>query len=311
MAAIVNPKKSALNKMGLFYLLIVYIVWGSTYLAIRVGLREGAGFTPFVFGSMRALCAGAILLFIGTITKQRIKLTRKELLILAGSGILLWTGGNGFVMLGETHADSSMAALIVSGTPIFVMLIDSFIDRKKPSLITIVSLLTGTAGIVVLSMPVIMSGIKADILSVFMFVLASLSWSAGTVVQSRNPLNLSPAVASGYQCFFGGMGFVVIAFALREPIPTPIGEAWIAWAYLVVFGSVIAFTAFLQALQLLPTPIVMTYSYVNPIIAVILGWIILAEKITPWTIAGAILVLLAVNGVFRERKKHQQIVEHK
>ena len=283
--------------------MIVYIVWGSTYLAIRVGVRDGAGFTPFIFGTLRALTAGAILLSIGALTRQRLRLTRKEFFILAASGILLWVGGNGLVMLGETRADSGTAALIISSTPIFVMLIEAFIDHKKPSLYLVGSLLIGTAGIGVLSMPLIRSGLRADLVSIILFTLGAFCWSIGTVLQSRNRVNLPPAVMSGYQMVFGGIGFGLIALGLKEPFPHPIFEAWMAWGYLVLFGSIIAFTSFIRVLHLLPTRIVMTYSYVNPIIAVLLGWLILGEKITIWTIAGAALVLIGISGVFRERKK--------
>ena len=93
----------------------------------------------------------------------------------------------------------------------------------------------------------------------------------------------------------------MLVLIFREPLPSPNPQAWAAFGYLVVFGSLLAFTAFVQALRLLPAKIVITYSYVNPVIAVFLGWVILGESITIWTIAGASLVLLGVTGVFRER----------
>jgi len=98
---------------------------------------------------------------------------------------------------------------------------------------------------------------------------------------------------------FGGIFFALIALIVREPLPTPTTEAWLAWGYLVIFGSVIAFTSFVTALQILPTRLVTTYSYVNPVIAVLLGWLILGEPITYWTIAGGVLVLIGVTGIYR------------
>jgi drug/metabolite transporter (DMT)-like permease len=287
------------SKAGYFHLAIVYVVWGSTYLAIRVAVREGAGFTPFVMGAMRVLAAGIILLTIGMIMKQRMRLTRTEFLTLLASGVLLWTGGNGLVVFGEQMADSAVAALIIASVPIWVAIIEAILDRKIPSALLVGSLLVGTSGIVVLSMPLILSGLRAEVLSILAMVLASLSWAGGSVLQSRNRVNLAPAVSSGYQSLFGGIGFVIVALVLREPLPHPIPQAWLAWGYLVIFGSTIAFTSYVQALHLLPTKIVITYSYVNPIIAVLLGWFILSEQVTPWTIGGAALVLLGVAGVFR------------
>jgi drug/metabolite transporter (DMT)-like permease len=100
---------------------------------------------------------------------------------------------------------------------------------------------------------------------------------------------------------FGAIGFAIVALLLGEPKPTPTPQAWAAFAYLVIFGSVFAFTAYVTALQKLPTRIVMTYAYVNPVLAVLLGWAVLNEQITIWTIGGSLLVLLGVAGVFRER----------
>lgn len=299
-----SSAKHSLNKAGLLYLLIVYVVWGSTYLAIRVGVREGSGFTPFMFGAMRVFVAGAILLAWAAIMRQRLLPTRRELLILFSSGILLWAAGNGLVLLGETRADSGLAALIIASTPIWVALVQGIWDRKMPSLLLIGSLLVGSIGIIILSMPTIQSGLKGDFLSILAIILASLTWAVGSVIQSRNPSGLSPVVNSAYQMIFGGVGFAILAIVLQEPLPHPTPEAWAAWGYLVVFGSIIAFTSYVQALQLLPITIVSTYSYVNPIIAVILGWLILGEKITVWTIGGAIFLLIGITGVIRSHQKH-------
>ena len=296
-------KKSSLNKIGLLHLLVVYIIWGSTYLAIRVGVRPGSGFTPFVFGAMRTLTAGTILLALAALTHQRLRLTRKELFTLAASGLLLWLGGNGLVTFAEQRADSGLAALVIAGVPIWVAIYNAIASRKMPSLLVIGALLIGMAGIVLLSMPLLLSGVKADLLSVIVIITASISWAGGAWLQSRTKIDLSPGVSSGYQMFFGGIGYALTALALREPLPTPIPQAWLAWSYLVVFGSLLAFTSFIQALRMLPTNIVMTYSYVNPVIAVILGWVILNEQITYWTVAGAALILLGVTGAFRAHNR--------
>jgi drug/metabolite transporter (DMT)-like permease len=263
-------EKQPLSRAGLFHLAIVYVVWGSTYLAIRVGVREGSGFTPFMLGAMRVLAAGVILLVVARLGKQRLRLARREYVALAGSGLLLWWGGNGLVMLAEVHTDSGITALIIAGVPIWVMMIEALLDRKKPSLLAVGSLLLGFAGIALLSMPLLLSGVRADAFSVVVMLCASLCWSMGTVLQSRSRLQVTPTVASAYQLLAGGVGFVLTAMVLREPLPQPIPEAWLAWGYLVVFGSLIAFTSYIRVIQILPMRIVTTYSYVNPIIAVLL-----------------------------------------
>ncbi len=227
--------------------------------------------------------------------------------MLIASGFLLWIGGNGLVVLAEQRIDSGLAALVVASTPIWVALFESLLDRKMPSLLLIGSLVVGFSGIIILSLPLLTSGVRADILSILAVLLASFSWSSGLVLQTREPVSLSKGVSSGYQQLFGGLFFVLIALLVQEPLPVPTTEAWLAWGYLVLFGSILAFTAFVSALQTLPTSLVTTYAYVNPVIAVLLGWMILREPITSWTIVGGFFVLVGVTGIFRvnNKKAHQ------
>lgn len=296
----VRPQKTV-SWAGLFHLSVVYLVWGSTYLAIRVAVREGSGFPPFTMVALRVLLGGGLLLLWAASTHNRIRPSRRELAILAGSGLLLWLGGNGLVTWAEQRADSGYAALLVAAVPIWVALIEAVLDRKMPSLLLMGSLLIGFTGIILLSLPVLTSGARADLWSTVALLLAGLSWGNGMVLQSRNPVALAPRVSSGYQQISGGLGIAMVALLVGEPWPTPAPEAWLAWGYLVVFGSVFAFTSFVQALRLLPINIAMTHAYVNPVIAVLLGWLLLREPITLWTVGGATLVLLGVAGVFRTR----------
>ncbi|MBL7162951.1 MAG: EamA family transporter [Anaerolineales bacterium] len=287
---------------GLLNLFVVYFVWGSTYLAIRVAVREGSGFPPFALGAMRVLPAAAILIALGALARKRVRLTRRELVTLIFSGLLLWLGGNGMVNWSEQRADSSIAALMIAATPIWVAITEAILDRRLPSLRFAGALMIGFSGIAVLSWPVLRSGVRADILAIIGLLIAGFSWGLGTILQSRRPVGVQSVVSAGYQQLFGGIGFVLIFLLSSEPVPNPIPEAWWAWGYLVVFGSLFSFTAYVRAVELLPTSIVMTYPYVNPVIAVFLGWIILNEPITMWTIAGAVLVLLGVAGIFQERR---------
>ena len=264
-------------------------------------MREGAGFPPFAMGAMRAAAAGGLLLFGAACVRSRLRLTKEELFVLAAAGIFLWTGGNGLVIWAEQRAASGYAALLVGSAPIWVAVTEALLDRRPPSWLLAGSLLTGFAGLAVLSLPLLTAGTKADYLSILALLLASVSWAAGSVLQNRRPPKVSPLVSSGYQHLFGGLGFIAAALLLHEPLPHPTAEAWWAWGYLVVFGSLAGFTSFIQALRLLPTSIAMTYSYVNPVIAVFLGWLILREPVTAWTVGGTALVLLGLAGIFRDR----------
>ncbi len=289
---------------GMLNLFVVYFVWGSTYLAIRVAVREGSGFPPFALGALRVLPAALILIAWGAATHKRIMISRQEFVTLLFSGLLLWLGGNGLVNWSEQRADSSVAALTIAATPIWVAIIEAILDRRMPSVRFIGALLIGFSGIAVLSWPVLRTGIRADILSILGLLAAGFSWGSGTILQSRRPVGVQSAVSAGYQQLFGGIGFLLIFVLSNEPAPNPVPEAWWAWGYLVVFGSIFSFTAYVRAVELLPTSVVMTYPYVNPVIAVFLGWVILNEPITTWTLAGAVLVLLGVAGIFHERRRN-------
>lgn len=130
----VPAQNSRVKSAGLFYLSVVYIIWGSTYLAIRVAVREGSGFPPFTMGMTRLFLAGVLLLLWAVLRKMPIRPSREEILVLVSSGLLLWTGGNGLVMWATQHANSGLAALIVASAPIWAALIETLINRRVPSL---------------------------------------------------------------------------------------------------------------------------------------------------------------------------------
>ena len=142
---------------------------------------------------------------------------------------------------------------------------------------------------------------RADLKSILALLGASLSWATGSVLQGRRPVSLAPQVSAGYQSLAGAVGFVILVALTGEPQPAPTLPALLALGYLAIFGSVVAFTAYVITLRDLPMSVAMTYAYVNPVIAVFLGNLILKEPITIWTIMGAALVILGVAGVFRAR----------
>jgi drug/metabolite transporter (DMT)-like permease len=286
---------------GLLSLLAIYVAWGSTYLAIRVAVREGAGWGPFWLGAARVLAAAAVLFALNWLRGARLRPSRFELLTLAGTGVLMWVGGNGIVNWAEQRVDSGLAALVVGTAPLSVAAMEAAIDRRPPSLRFAASLAIGMSGLVVLTYPMLRAGVTADVLGVLGLALAGVSWGYGSIVLNRRRLPLDPIVVAGWQQLAGGIGFVVLALAVREPLPRPTPEAWAAWAYLMVVGSLVAFSCFVYALKVLPTSVVMTYAYVNPAIAVVLGWLILGEPITGFTLLGMALILAGVWGVFHDR----------
>jgi drug/metabolite transporter (DMT)-like permease len=291
---------------GLLHLLVTYVVWGSTYLFIRMAVREGAGWGPFWLGAARVLVAAPILFAFSRARGARLKPTRVELGILVATGVLMWVAGNGGVNWAEQRVDSGLAALIVGTTPIWVALMESLIDRRLPSLLLTFSLTVGFGGLVVLTYPMLKDGVGSDFFGVLAIVFAALSWGFGTIVISRRPVALEPIVISAWQQLAGGIGFTAVALLVGEAAPQPTTQAWVAWAYLVVFGSLLAYTSFVYAIKLLPATLVMTYAYVNPMIAVLLGWLILSEPITGYTLAGMVLIVCGVYGVFREKGRRPE-----
>ena len=286
------------------HLLIVYIVWGSTYLGIRVAVQEGSGFPPMIMSATRVFAGSLILIALARfIKKQSLRLTKEEWGGLSISGLALWGGGNGLLAIAEMTVPSGYAALIISCTPIWVAIIESILDKKRPSVFLIISLLIGVAGIAVLNWPAIIAGNLNDLKGLFLLIIAGLSWGAGSIYQKRKNIHTTPEISSAVQQFTGGIALLITSFIISEPTMNPVPSAWWAWGYLIIFGSVIAFTSFVKALKLLPPNIVFTYAFVNPVVAVLLGFIILGEPITPWTFAGATLVLVGVLGVFKEQKE--------
>jgi drug/metabolite transporter (DMT)-like permease len=151
----------------------------------------------------------------------------------------------------------------------------------------------------VIGYPSLRTGVRADALAAAALLFASFSWGGGSLLQRRMPLTLNPVVSGGYQILFGGISVALVSLAFAEPLPRPTASAWLGFGFLLVFGSLVSFTSFLKALQLLPTRVVFTYSYVNPVLAAVFCWLILGERIAPATFGGAALVLLGVAGAFR------------
>ena len=288
-----------LSRRGLFHLFVVYTVWSTTYLAMRVGVHPDNGFPPFLFGALRMVVAAILLFGLARWQKQPLFSNRSELTLLAVVGNLLWMGGNGMVLWAAQYAGSGFASLVVSSAPIWATLIELVCYRKKPSLLLLLSLFIGFAGVAVLSVPSLGRGASQDMLAVVALVLSAVCWASGSVLQSRRRVHLSAQVMSAYHQLFASIGFLLVSLLVGEPTPQPTTSAWLAWLYLVFFGSVFAFTSYILSLQLLPLNIAMTYAYVNPVLALFLGWLLLDEPIGVWTVWGAALVLLSVFGIFR------------
>ena len=290
-----------LDRRGLAHLVVVYLAWGSTYLGIRLAVGGEGGFPPFTMAMLRVFAAAAVLLGWARTRGERVLPRGREWVLLGGSGLLLWVGGNGLVTWAELRASSGLAALLVAAMPLWGESINLALDRRAPSPFMVVSILLGFAGVGVLSWPVLRAGNHGDIAAVVGLLLAPLFWAAGSIWFQRRRPDLSVRAVSGWQQLLGGVGLAAMALGRGEAWSRPDAAAWAAWGYLVVVGSIFAFTSYVITLQRLPYRVVMTYAYVNPVIAVFLGWLLAHEAVNAWTLAGAGLVVAGVVGVFRHR----------
>ncbi|MFF9475200.1 EamA family transporter [Streptomyces roseolus] len=285
-------------------LAIVYVVWGSTYLAIRFVVET---IPPFLASGSRFIVAGLLLaaLVAWRHGPAALKVDRRRLGSAALVGLLLILGGNGLVNLAETTVPSGLAALLIAAVPVFVVLLRTAAG-ERPGLGAYGGVLIGLGGLAVLTVPGL-SG-EVGIGGVLLVLLAALLWSAGTVSSARLPMPANPFTASVYEMLAGGVGGVVVGLLRGEHRGFDPGEvatgSWVALGYLVVFGSLIAFTAYAWLIQSAPVSLAATYAYVNPVVAVLLGTLILGEALTwPILLGGGIVVAAVCLIVSTERRR--------
>lgn len=294
---------ASLPARGLFHLSVVYLVWGSTYLAIRIAVQGSHGFPPFLLGALRLLPGGLLLLAWSAFKRRTVRITRQQLLWAALSGSLLWVGGNGLVMVAEQHAASGYSALMMGMVPIWVAVLELTAQRRRASALLVGGLALGLLGLGVLTYPTIRGGGPAGMEGVAALFGASLCWASGLVLQRRRLPDIDPVVSSAWQQLLAGSVFALLAGTLGEGWPAPTVMAIGALTYLLVVGSLLAFTSFILATRLLPTTVVTTYSYVNPLVAVLLGALVLGESVTWYTALGGLFLLMGVGSVIRSHTK--------
>jgi drug/metabolite transporter (DMT)-like permease len=276
---------------------LVYVFWGSTYLAI--GITSAEGIPPFVMCAMRFLIAGPIMLVACAVFGRSIHISKQEAVRLATIGGLLLVGGNGGLAWAEQYVPTGFAALIVAVTPIWFLVLESFIFRgDRFSRRGLIGLAMGIVGIAVLVSPKIT---HRDALGIMQLVgsisllFSSFSWAVGSVLSRKWQMKVDPLVATGWEMVFAGVGHSVLTTLTGQMHHAVFNRRGVmAVLYLVVFGSWIGYTAYIWLLKHVPTPKVATYAYVNPIVAVFLGWIVLHERFDRFILAGSVVIIAAV-----------------
>ena len=275
----------------------VYLLWGSTYLAIKYAI---ATMPPFLMAGSRFVLAGGILTLAGRASATYERPTLAQWRTSALVGALLLVGGNGLIVLAERTLPSSLAALLVASEPFWVVLLGWWwLGQARPSGRVALGLLLGFGGVYLLVGEQLAAGAgRAQLGGVGLVLLAAFSWAAGSIYGLRAPRPRSPVLASGMQMLAGGALLLGLGTATGEWHGLRPGQfgaaAWLGWGYLVVFGSLVAFTAYSWLLQHAPPARVATYAYVNPVVAVLLGWALLHEALTPQMLAGAAVVVGSV-----------------
>ena len=273
----------------------VYIIWGSTYLGIRFAIQT---LPPFLMAAMRFLIAGGILfivsIFNGARFHQSFANWRRALLI----GALLLLCGNGGVTWAEKYVASSLAALLVATEPLWVVIFNWALSHRRPNARVLLGIFVGLAGVALLVSDGLGQSEKTGLISAGVVLLSSLAWASGSVYSNRNPIDAPTSMASGMQMLAGGGWLFLLALVtgdvkrlnLEHASWTSIG----AFAYLTIFGSLVVFTAYSWLLKNVTPARAATYAYVNPVVAVLLGWSIAAEPLTSKMILAAAIIVGSV-----------------
>ena len=274
-------------------LLAVYLVWGSTYLAIAIVVQT---MPPLLSAGVRFTVAGLLMAAWLAVRGTPLRVSARELGGAAIVGLLLLVGGNGFVMLAERTVASGLAALIVASIPLWIVVFRRIAGEAIGAEL-FAGVLLGLGGVAVLVVPGGLSG-TIDLAGALMLIGATLSWSFGTFLSPRLASPRNALVSTTYQMLTGGVVLLAVGSLLGEPAHLDPGrfsaQSLVALAYLVVFGSIVAFSAYTWLLQHAPVSLVATYAYVNPVVAVVLGAIVLAEPITSTMLAGAAIIVASV-----------------
>jgi drug/metabolite transporter (DMT)-like permease len=273
----------------------VYIIWGSTYLFIRIAVET---MPPLLMAGIRFLIAGAVLLAItsrmGGAARDPIGWPQWRATAIIGGLLLL--GGNGGVSFGEQYVPSGIVALLVATVPLFIALFGALVLGHRLGRLAVAGIVIGLLGTAVLLRPG--AGGSGDIAHMLLVLVSPLAWAIGSLYATRGPLPKRALVATGMEMLCGGVLLLLVGVISGEAGAVHLDRislaSWLSVLYLIVFGSLVAFSAYVWLLTKVATTAVSTYAYVNPLVAVLLGWAFLGERITGQTLLAGALIVIAV-----------------
>ena len=293
-----------------FCLAGICLIWGTTFLVMRIGVMH---FPPFLFAAIRQLTAGVLLTGFLLIVKREQFPSWNVLRIQAFRGFLMITCGNGLVSWAEVFVPSGLAAIICSTMPVLVILINLTINRTElPNWLIGLGVATGLSGILLVFSEYLGDFANPNYrMGIILIFVATLTWAIGSILTKRKNYDTSPFLSAGIQMFFGGLFCLPFSLAFDD-LNHVVWSSEVVYglAYLIIFGSVMAFSMYAYTLSHLPITIASLYSYINPLVAVVLGWLVLDEKLN-MKIGAAFLITVTgiylVNYGYQQQKKKKYI----
>jgi len=273
----------------------ICIIWGTTFLVMRIGVMQ---FPPFLFAAIRQIIAGILLAGFLLVVKKEKFPSLNVLRIQAFRGFLLITCGNGLVSWAEVFVPSGLAAIICSTMPVMVILINLTVNRSEtPNWIIALGVMTGLSGITLVFSEYLSDFANPNYrIGIILIFVATFTWATGSMLTKRKNYDTNPFLNAGMQMIFGGIFCLPFSFAFDDLSNVVMSaEVVFALSYLILVGSVAAFSMYVYTLTNLPITIASLYSYINPLVAVVLGWLVLSEKLN---LKIGVAFLITVLGIY-------------
>lgn len=280
----------------------IYVIWGSTYMFNKIAVGELA---PFMLASVRFITAGLLIFIIASILGISIKINKRQLINTTIAGFLFLTFGNGLAVWALKYVDSGFAALIISAQPLMILLLMRIHQGKKIKLMSVIGVILGIIGIYLLIGQQEVLAKENAVIGILMIVACMFGWAYGSLFVGKAELPPNYFVNTGYQMVTGGLMLVFVSLLIGEPWSLPTtwsSDVQISMLLLILLGSIVAFTSFNYLLKIVSPEKVATSTYVNPIVALFLGWYFLDEQITLQSIIAAIVLLTGVYFINTKKK---------
>jgi len=280
----------------------IYVIWGSTYMFNKIAVGELA---PFMLASVRFITAGLLIFIIASILGISIKINKRQLINTTIAGFLFLTFGNGLAVWALKYVDSGFAALIISAQPLMILLLMRIHQGKKIKLMSVIGVILGIIGIYLLIGQQEVLAKENAVIGILMIVACMFGWAYGSLFVGKAELPPNYFVNTGYQMVSGGLMLVFVSLLIGEPWSLPTtwsSDVQISMLLLILLGSIVAFTSFNYLLKIVSPEKVATSTYVNPIVALFLGWYFLDEQITLQSIIAAIVLLTGVYFINTKKK---------